>query len=828
VDAPGSPFVQILGLRTTDPARTMISGRGPRGPRRVRRDLGPLAVFVRDHLQPNGSLAASGAELDTLVGQAGQAATTLAQDYATNLFAVNQAQEAYLQATEGPIPPAPAAATDPKTELEQAIASAKETQKSLDGTLKDIRGGASGTLGFLSGWLKFAGFESEAKDVAKVAKAVTTILDGVRKYTESAITVAEKVGKLLGDGTSAAIIGSAVLTGGLAAVAVEVFSIFGPSEPDKMKQVLETLKQIREIVTEIKQQMHARFDRIDDKLNRMLDTILEYFALVDWEIGETQVQVAEVQAGLYEVQSELSRLERNMYTFMSALSHQPLHESIAGNLRYKERTGADMPYTPTYVDAETDFYVWARVLSKEELLGGPLQRSFADDSLLTELTSYPLATNVNYLSQLPQVRFGLPALSTTRLSNPLDWSVAAESYAQLSEEWPAHAAAVSPTRLADVRDSGQRLATALNAIASPALFTSLAQHYQASFAAVKASIAAFEAEYEADPTNKLFGVDMWSGPDQLPAQSLLSQTLDLPWCNGGPIGTVPTLRFDFRQADYPGYGALMLGYNLGAGTPGACIDGNWTLWSSEPTGLGGTWRFTYRLQVIVRVLYSGTRVLAHTFQTAQERVNTRLPNAPFNPNSTWPPGPVVETEWPGIRSKPAFVSQTAPASFMTDVRAGVTQQLQLRQRDFYTKVALRTREAGTAIRSAVRVLSGSRLLWESYVALGLPTALEQDDYLRSLLYGNGAVFTGSDVGDDDGLLNDVEDVYIYSASQQTLPTHNVIEGLDALQAARANDLRDEIARVLAAMQTAGERDGESLVRSTLTRLSILPPAPATP
>src|SRR6185503_6744696 len=218
-----------------------------------------------------------------------------------------------------------------------------------------------------------------------------------------------------------------------------------------------------------------------------------------------------------------------------------------------------------------------------------------------------------------------------------------------------------------------------------------------SFAAVKASIGAFETAYEQDPTNKLYSVDMWSGPNQVPTQSLLSQTLDLGWCNGGPIGTVPTLRFDFRQTDYPGYGALMLGYNLGAGAPGACIDGNWTQWSAEPTGLGGTWRFTYRLQVIVRVLYSGTRVLAHTFQTTQERVSVRQPSAPFNPNTAFPPAPVVETEWPGIRNKPAFVSQTAPASFMDEVRNGVNQQLIARQRAFYTQVALRCRQAGTAI-----------------------------------------------------------------------------------------------------------------------------------
>src|SRR4029450_13537524 len=101
---------------------------------------------------------------------------------------------------------------------------------------------------------------------------------------------------------------------------------------------------------------------------------------------ETQVQVAEVQAGLYELQSELGRLERNIYAFMSALSHEPLLISIAGNLRYRQLTGVDMPYQPTFVDAEADFYAWAHDLSRDEILGGPLQRSFSDASLLTELT----------------------------------------------------------------------------------------------------------------------------------------------------------------------------------------------------------------------------------------------------------------------------------------------------------------------------------------------------------------------------------------------------------------------------------------------------------
>jgi hypothetical protein len=516
----------------------------------------------------------------------------------------------------------------------------------------------------------------------------------------------------------------------------------------------------------------------------------------------------------------VSRLERNIYSFMNALSHEPLLESITGNLGYRQRTGVDMPYVPTFVDAENDFYSWAREKSKDELLGGPFQRSFGDDALLTELTSFPLATNVNYLSLFPQQRFGLAPLSASRLSNPLDWGVGAESYSQLSEEWPAHAARIDPGRLANVQDSGQRLATALNAIAAGTLFDKLAQHYQASFAAVKARIADFEAAYEFDPSNHVYSVDLWSGPDQVPTQSFLSQTNELPSCNGLPLGNVSRLPFTFRHSDYPAYGALMLGHNLGLGALSGCIAGRWRQIRAEPLGVGGLVRFTYRLEVALRLSYSGTRAFDHTFFTPKEKVDLGHQGDPEPPAET-----DTANEWNNLRGYPASVTTVGSAAFFAQLRDSVSAALVSKQRDFYGRVAQQSRFAGDPIAGAARVLSGSKRLWESYVTLGLPTALEQSDTLRALLFGSGAIFTGNDIGDDDGLLNDVEDVYLFTAAQPTPPAQNVMVGLDALQAERANALRDEINRIRQGLQASGEHDGEDLVRSTLVRLFVLPPAP---
>lgn len=809
MDEPVSPFFQALGVRTSDPAVAMLAAR----------DLGPLEDFVLANLRDDGAVDATSAQVDELVRVAGVSATALARSYATNLFALNTAEETYLATQAGPI-----TTGDPKATLKAAVDDAEQKTKDLDVDFGKTKAGLVGALGLASSFATLGGHQATAKAIATYSKAVTTLIDSLSSYTKGAIETTRVIDKLTSAGGLAKLIGGAVLTAGLVAVALEVFSIF-ESGPDPNAKVLERLAEIKDLVKDVQREMRGRFDRIDEKLNRVLDTIVAYFDLVNWEVGETQVHVGEVQAGLYEVQSDVARLERNIYTFMGALSHEPLLTSITGNLNYQQRTGVEMPFTPTFVDAENDFYAWARELSKDELLGGPLQRSFADSALLSELTSFPLATNINYLSQLPQVRFGLAPLSTSRLSNPLDWGVAAESYAQLSEEWPAHAGRIAPFRRGDVQDSGQKLAAALNAISSGALFTKLAEHYQGAFGAVKARIADLEAAYEADPTNRVYGVDLWSGPDQVPSQSFLSRTKDLPACSGRPFGTLPTLPFAFRQADYPGYGALMLGDNLGAGFDSACVAGNWVRINGEPTGFGGWWRFTYRLLVTVRISYSGTAVLEHTFFSSKERSELARETAPpTNPPSETAVGEV----WPGLRGFPASVSATSTPEFMASVKAGVSAQLAARQREFYERVAQQCRLAGSPIANATRVLSGSRKLWESYVTLGLPTALEQDDVLRTLLFGSRSVFAGTDLGDDDGLLNDVEDVYAFTAGQPTLPSQNVMLGLDALQAERANTLRDEIQRVRTAMLNAGEYDGEGLVRSTLVRLSVLPPAAAQP
>jgi hypothetical protein len=149
---------------------------------------------------------------------------------------------------------------------------------------------------------------------------------------------------------------------------------------------------------------------------------------------------------------------------LEAGHRRDLVETINGSLNFRELTGQALSFED-FREAENVFFSWARDHAKDALQAGPEIRNFDDDAVLTELTSLPLATNINYLRRFPAERFDLPALSANRLANPFDWIVAGEAYAQLSEESPAHTDQLSPTRVQAIIAVGQTLSASLAQIA---------------------------------------------------------------------------------------------------------------------------------------------------------------------------------------------------------------------------------------------------------------------------------------------------------------------------------------------------------------------------
>ena len=805
-----SLIAQALGVKTTQNAPTLLEAVPIQG----------LAGFVSGHIQPDGSLSSGLADLETGIAAASTGAMGLGSAYAANLFDLDDVEQAFRDVLSIFCPKDEK--EEKKTELEKAIEKAKEKQKELDGVLGDVRAGVQGTLDVFA--FLISGDKELAADVKKLSEVTVALLDGLRKYSKNAITVAEKLTGWLKLGASDFAAISAIGFGvGLIAIGIKIFGILNKKEEESInKKILQQLQTISTQIKDLRKEMNVRFDRIEKQLNAMLDVMLEQFARIDFDLGQIEGNVEEIQFGLYSLHSELQRMNRNIHTFLEAAHRRELVEAINGFLAFRERTGQDLDFA-TFLTGENEFYSWGFSHAQDPLQAGPPQRSFQDGDLFAELDNFPLATNVNLLRELPAARFSLPPLAVNRLANPSDWITASEGYAQLSEESPAHAANISSSRVEDLVGVGERLGDSLSGIADNNLFSALSNHYLAQFASLKAAIAAFEAEFRKDPDHGLAGIDLWGGANQVPNTHFLDRTRELPRCDnrsfGGGVNTLPT---DLARFDHSQLAPYMIAGNLGLGKLDACIIASWTKKSVDPI-FGERFNVTFQLIITVRIRFAGATVFEHKFDSDKtfKKVLLRSELDTFNPNTFSEPHAPLPDLWSRLMSFPARHTLVNPA-LRTATISTVETALKLSQRVFYAGVAQRLVQSGDAIQEAGERLNGSKLLWQSFVAMGLPLSVESNDFLRSLLFGSEGILAGTDAGSQDGLLDDIQDIYTFiSTREEAPPEANIVVDIETLLNERVETLLATLADIVENIETSGEPEPPELFAPTLLRLSLI-------
>jgi hypothetical protein len=154
--------------------------------------------------------------------------------------------------------------------------------------------------------------------------------------------------------------------------------------------------------------------------------------------------------------------------------------------------------------------------------------------------------------------------------------------------------------------------------------------------------------------------------------------------------------------------------------------------------------------------------------------------------------------------------------------ATVEAALKLSRRAFYAQVAERLVQAGDPIQEAGERLNGSRLLWQSFVVMGLPLSVESNEFLRSLLFGSEGIFAGTDAGSQDGLLDDIQDIYtLISTREEALPEANIIADIEALLNERVEKLLETLADIIENITTSGEPEPPELFAPTLLRRSLI-------
>ena len=83
------------------------------------------------------------------------------------------------------------------------------------------------------------------------------------------------------------------------------------------------------------------------------------------------------------------------------------------------------------------------------------------------------------------------------------------------------------------------------------------------------------------------------------------------------------------------------------------------------------------------------------------------------------------------------------------------------------------------------------------VVSGLPLSLRANEILRSLLFGGNAILAGTDRDGEDGLLDDLRDIYVLFATRDDdPPPENITAEVRSLALARLGRLSELVSGIL--------------------------------
>jgi hypothetical protein len=670
-------------------------------------------------------------------------------------------------------------------------------------------GGAQSTVYLLS---TLAGFGDP-----KLGREIYVVGNAAIQVTDSVVKFADAASKLSGISLG---FSSAILAGNIVGAVMNVVSLFqqGPT-PEQM--ILDEIEELQDQVSELRTEMHDRFDRIDQALNAIYETLLERFNQIDVRLGELSGEVQEIQQVLARIESRLSRFTSNTYEWLQASGQRELRTAINGAIDYKELTGENMEFSD-YADHENVFHSWATIHAFDELEQDTQSRDYEDDDVLRELDSRALESNIMYLATWLSKQ-GLPSFATTPLANLRTWAMSARAYVELRSDWPGYAKRISPTRNDRVEEVGEELRSALQRItlggtssqprANRALFELLYSNYGNKYKELDERLHQIERDHLVEWKNGngrqvAPDIDLWGGAQQQTSYSPESLTTMVshspPLVPAAPNNIItfvapPHLLGDYLWVDRPG---LTVHY-----------DCSWENMKTRrhPRDPGIIVSASAELQIFITVQYQGTTILRRSVKgdrvdlmfTPEEMLESpqdgfwRLWEREQNLKARFEAGSaeVLPTEQERVQRE----------QHLSTVTGQVESELQEHQEQIYTRTSEELR-VGPLHDAALR-LSGAKALLDAFINLGMPLALESDDYLRAFLNGSQSLPDAEQVSER------------YASAQGGDPNVRIEIFQDADR--RVYALYWVLMSYLDQIERGARTESEPLLSSTLLRSSVI-------
>ncbi len=344
----------------------------------------------------------------------------------------------------------------------QTVADSKNLAQQISADISANVDLAENSVTFLSTLFKIGGD-------AKTAQQIATVGGTAIKVANTVWSLANKVGKLADDFKDKGVFSfaSAAATGNLIGAVLDVFSLFGPSEPSPDEVILDQIDAVRQDIANLSEQMNNRFDHVDAALTNIMDKLDYNLSVINTDFTYVANNLDQIRSSLFDLQGQVQRLEWQTYSYLTVLGDQDLQLALNGGLAHEMTYGSPLDY-PDFQNYENTFYTWAYNFSSDDLrepVPVNCPSCYTAAGLYDQLTAHTAPEqNVGYVNSFIHNTLGLPMpfSGASVLANPRVWSITANAYSQLSLENPACFRQTASYRLNNIIQVGNNLNTFLN------------------------------------------------------------------------------------------------------------------------------------------------------------------------------------------------------------------------------------------------------------------------------------------------------------------------------------------------------------------------------
>jgi hypothetical protein len=336
-------------------------------------------------------------------------------------------------------------------------------------------------------------------------------------------------------------ISSLRLTADVVSAGLLLTSMLGNNGPTADEMILQEIHQLSLQIDSFRQEMHQRFDRVDQSLSRMYVDLIANFNEVNRNIARARQGIVALQVQLLNLQGELGELDRRVQSYSQGLSSQ-----VASNdqlLCLPDASGSfDYHLDADRILACELSFTSSGSATAKSAVWNNLSSEYSDDLLETQLDR-PIEENLNFLWGLAASRFNLRPAPSFTVANPVVWAGNSNNYVRLLSASRPIFGRLGPTD--ELITSGGEINTAIKALGQSefsgtkqTLFDRLLPYFTYQMKKTDLDVAALEVAYQGQ---KMAGYDPWNGVEQQNDSSSSDSWTFATAPQATPLDMVPSL-----------------------------------------------------------------------------------------------------------------------------------------------------------------------------------------------------------------------------------------------------------------------------------------------